>query len=358
MRLDIQSEKVPNRLAKGNHMQITHIASFLIYPGKNLENPPEVKGTMVPLSGRLFNMLNVIFEKSDSECDIPIRFVMAEDGSQNNEARNDMLAYIESPTLDRGGVLAKRMRDFTTQKPGLALFFLILGSEGNNRKIVLSRFPADEGILAEPHEDTLQVEFIERIFMKNAKSYKAALYKGSSLRGDFWKGSAVDKQINESNHQIANYWIHGFLASDFETTSKAGTKRLAVAIREASKKASNLGTKQQLVAFATLARGVAGQSISINDMAERYSLTEDAKETLISQLPYRELANDSFILDANEFSQHVAYASVELDNGGILIAPPDRFDDCFQREYLNDELHTIRFVTEGQIVDEKIKGRK
>ena len=339
-------------------MPVTHIASFLVSPGKNLENPPDAKGTMLPLSGRLFNMLNFIFEKSDNECDIPIRFVMAEDGSQNNEARNGILAFIEQPTLGNGRVLAERLRDLTTQKPGLALFFIIVGREGNNTKVVLSRFPADEGILAEPHEDTLQVEFIERIFMKNAKSYKAALYKGSSLRGDFWKGSAIDKQINESSHQIANYWIHGFLASDFETTSKAGTKRLAIAIREASKKANNLETKQQLVAFATLVHGIAGQGVSINEMAERYSLSEGARETLISQLPYRELANDSFILDSDEFSQHVAYTSVELDNGGILIAPPDRFEICFQRELVNDELRTVRFITEGQIVDEKIKGRQ
>ncbi len=335
-------------------MQITYIASFLVSPGKNMDNPPNVIGAMLPLLGPLYKMLNLVFEKSDEECDIPIRFVMADDGSQNNAARNIMLAFIEDPTQEKGKVVAERMRDSTTPKSGPALFFIILGKEGKQSKIVLSRFPADQGILAQLKKNTLQVEFIERVFMKNAQSYKAALYRGSSTKGDFWNGAAIDKQANE----LANYWIYEFLSSDFESTSKAGTKRFATAIREASKKAVNLETKKQLLAFATLVHGIAGQSASINDMAERFGLSEDSRETIISQLAHPELANDVFVLDIEEFSKSAAYSSIELDNGGILLAPPDQFDSCFHRELLNSDPNHVRFTTEGRIVDERIRGRK
>jgi len=339
-------------------MQITNIASYLVSPGKNLESPPDVKGTMLPLAGRLYSMLNFVYEKSDSECCIPIRFLMGADGSQNNEARNKIIEFIKNPTFENGKILAEGLRECTTQKPGLALFFIILGNDGKSIKIVLSRFPAEEGVLAEAQEDTLRVEFIERIFMKNAKSYKAALYNDESLEGGFWRGSAIDKQLDETNQQIAYYWIHGFLISDFETTSKQGTKTLAVAIRDASKKATNLEVKQQLIAFTTLSFGLVGQNVSVSEMIERFYLSEDAKDTLLSQLPYKDLANDHFILDADEFSKHVMFTSVELDNGGILMAAPNLFDQCFHKETLNEQLHITRFTTEGKIIDEIIKGRK
>jgi len=319
-----------------------------------MDNPPGVNGVMLPLLGPLYEMLNLVFEKSDKECDIPIRFVMADDGSQNNAVRNIMLAFVEDPVLKKGKVVAERMRDSTTPKSGPALFFIILGKEGTLSKIVLSRFPADQGILAQLKKDTLQVEFIERVFMKNAQSYKAALYRGSSIKGDFWKGAAIDKQANE----LANYWIYEFLSSDFETTSKSGTQRFAKAMREATRKTTDLEVKKQFLAVANLVQGIAGQSISINGIADKYGLSEDTKDAMLGQLSYPGLADDVFVLDIEEFSKSAAYSSVEMDNGGILSAPMGQFDDCFHRELLNSDPNHVRFTTEGRIVDEKIKGHK
>ncbi len=336
-------------------MQIVRIASFLVYPGKNLDNPPDVIGKMLPLAGPIYNnMLNVVFEKSDKECDIPIRFVMADDGSQNNKVRDMIIGFVEDPKLSKGKLLAEKLRDSTTSKSGPALFFIILGEKDKQKKIVLSRFPADQGILAQLEENTLQVEFIERVFMKNAQSYKAALYNGSSIKGDFWTGKAVDKQANE----LANYWIYDFLSSDFETTSKYGTQRFAKAMREATKRTAYLVVKKEFLAVANLARGIAGQSVSINGIADKYGLSEDTREAMISQLAYPELADDVFVLDIEEFSKAAAYASVELDNGGILSAPTGQFDDTFHRELLNSDPNHVRFITEGRIIDERIKGHR
>lgn len=322
-----------------------------------MEIPPDVKGTMLPLSGRLFNMLNVVFEKSEKDCDIPIRFVMAEDGSQHNEVQDNLIAFIRRPSIDNGLVLANRLRDYTTQKPGLALFFIVLGRTANTTKIVFSRFPADEGVLAEPHEDTLLVEFIERIFMKNATSYKSALYQGSSLDMDFWSGFAVDKQLNQPN-EVAGYWIRGFLDSDFVTTSKEGTRRFAIALRDASGHAPDIQTKHELVGITILAPGLNQQTTSITEIMDRFSLSPFAREVLISQLTYQALADDRFVFDRDEFLSHAVFASIELNNGGILLAPPDQFNSCFRRETIDNKNQRYRFTTEGQIVDERVRGRK
>lgn len=340
-------------------MKITHIASFLVSPGKNLENPPEVTGTVVPLKGRLFNMLNVIFENSDTECDIPIKFKMSPEGKQENEVREQILAFTNKPSITSGKSLAIRLRDHTTQKSGLALLFIILGKDEDtdHKKIVLSRFPADEGIVADISSGQLQVDYIERIFMKSQKYYKAALYKNYP-RGDWWSGLAVDKQQSDhKSNELADYWIFDFLSSEFITTNKSGTRRLAIAVREVTNKINDVNIKQEIISFSTFARNQTGRKVSISQLVDAFNPSSSTKEILTNKYT-EDVNNELFVLDAEEFALHVAYTSIELDNGGILTAPQGKFEDCFKTEIINDDEGVIRFSTEGRIVDERIRSRK
>jgi hypothetical protein len=72
------------------------------------------------------------------------------------------------------------------------------------------------------------------------------------------------------------------------------------------------------------------------------------------------LLTDTFVLDSAEFQRNAAYATVELDQGAMLTAPADRFDECFTREQVantgNEE--RFRFITEGRIVEERLKSRR
>jgi len=339
-------------------MQITHIESFLVSPGKNMENPPDVTGIIVPLKGRLYNMLNVVFENSDTECDIPIKFKMSKDGKQINEVRNYMLAFADKPGILTGKALATRLRDYTTQKSGLALLFIILGKDDNSdrKKIVLSRFPADEGIVADISSGQLQIDYIERIFMKNKKYHKAAMYKNYP-RGDWWQGLAVDKQIDGKLNELADYWIFDFLSSEFITTTKSGTRRLALAVKGATNRTDEINSKQELIAFSTFSRNQAGRKVSITKLVEDFNPSERTSELITSHYT-QDVNNETFVFDAEEFVQHVAYTSIELDNGGMLTAPQGKFDECFDREIVDDNEGIIRFSTEGRIVDEKIRSRK
>jgi hypothetical protein len=339
-------------------MEIAGVTSFLIHPGKNLAKLPDNLGTVLPLSGKLYEMLDQVYKRSDQECNIPIRFLPDGDGSQRNEVRDLIISYLKCPDINTGMNIANRLCQFTTNIPGLGLLFIIIGIESNNRKILLSRFPAEKGILAEAQEHGLRVEFIERVFMKSTLRYKAALYSGSSLTTGFWSGFAIDKQLNTSNNEIADYWIREFLLSDFVTTSKAGTRRLAIAVREASKSTQSPSVKREVVSFGILISGLSGRPTSIKELTEKYGLSNEATAEITSHLEHEGLLHDKFVLDGDVFKSHAAFASVEFDNEGILLAPVDRFNECFQREVINQESQIIRFSIEGQVVDERIRGRK
>lgn len=337
-------------------MKIARIFSALVPPGKHgdPDAPDPVLGTEVALQGNLFHMLSDIYVKSDEECHIPIRFLMAEDGTQQNDVRTELIKLIQHPTIEAATQLGARLRDVTNIKSGMGLLFLVIGGV-DDHKVVISRFPADQGILAEPHESTLDVEFVERIFMKNQTTYKAALYRGKSLKTDFWDGMVVDKQASIGHS--ATYWIRHFLSSDFKTTSKAGSRRLAIALREGAKAAASLDTKLQIVSGMTLVQGFANRTLSPRELFDSFGFSDDAKDIVTAELPNEATLDDTFVLDIDEFHRHAAFRSVELDTGAILTAPTERFDAAFERTTIDPERELVRFTATGHVIDEKIRGR-
>ncbi len=337
-------------------MRVTAINSYLVHPGKNEVKPLHCLGATLPLSGPLFEKLSEVFHRSEMECNVSIRFVIDNDGTPQNPVRSSIIAYLRSPTFENGIILANRLRDNTTRKPGLGLFFLISGRYHNEHKILLSRFPAEQGILAVEKRKVLKIEYIEQIFMKNALSYKAAVYKGTSFDSHFWSGHAIDKQFEYN--QLADYWIRGFLSSDFKTTSKTGTRRLALALKTASQRVVSLEVKQELVAAITIAKNMFGRLTSVGQFIDRLGLSRDARTIILGELPNEQVLDDTFILDRDEFLSNAPLKSVELDTGPILIAPAERFDELIQREQISKQLNNYRFTTEGKIVDERLRGKK
>lgn len=331
-----------------------HIHTFLVHPGKTTEDKMAINGTTVPLAGSLFRLLDSIYSRSDQECDIDITFRPTRDGKQENQCRDLVVGYVANPSLDTARLIAERLRDHTDGRSGLGLLFLICGSEGKSHKIVISRFPTDSAIYVDETAPRLTVELLERVFMKNKASYKAVVYQDASLRGDFWSGRAVDKQLNYPGAQLSDYWIADFLLSEFTVTAAAGTRRLAVALRDATRKAP-LDTKQELAAAATLAIGLVGQRISINTFADQFNLSPQGRNAIINELKTDRAAAELFSFDINEFRNLIAYRSVELDNGALLTAESSEFDDVFQKRLVGDAGEEVEFSTQGKIVNERLK---
>lgn len=338
-------------------MTLEHVHSYLVHPSKGDEDPPEIGGTSIPLGGSLGKMLDGVFERAAVECDIDIVFTPEEDGTQNNVCRTLLVDYINGPNLTKGRRIALRLQEVTTNRSRLGLLFLMQGSMDQNNGLVISRFAADQGVIAEEDRDTLSVEFIERVFMKNAKAYKSAIYQSDSPQRGFWDGRAVDHQISGPK-ELSDYWIRDFLMSELRTTGPAGTRRMAIALRNAIRSADDLETRQELIASTTLLRGQHGRNVSGTNLVTQLGLSPSAASAVAAQLPRPELMSEVFRFDREEFDTHVLYRLVELDNGGVLLAEDAEFDQVFDAEPVDRDASLYRFSTEGRIVDTRLKKTK
>jgi hypothetical protein len=308
-------------------------------------------------------MLSRIFEKAPSECEIDIVFVPDDPKDPANDCRDDLLAYLAKPTVVSGRRVSQRLQKVTTHRSGLGLLFLMSGSEIGRTRLVVARFPADQGIIAEEKRSKLSVAFIERVFMKNAHAYKAVMYEDTSFNRGFWDGKAADRQISGPK-ELSDYWIRDFLKSELKTTAAAGTKRLAVALRHATRETQSVQVRQELVAAATLLRGQDGKTTTGRQLIDHLGLSEPATETLARTLPREDLLDETFQFDAAEFDRHLLYRLVELDNGGMLIAEDKKFDDIFEVEEVSgpqravNDLPVVRYSTEGTVIDERLRGSR
>jgi hypothetical protein len=240
----------------------------------------------------------------------------------------------------------------------LGLLFLIVGREGHDHKLVLSRFPADSAILADEVRQALTVRFLERVFMKSATAYKAASYRDGSLAAGFWSGRAIDKQINSPVVQLSNYWIAEFLASDFRATAAAGTRRLALALRAAARSSDDIGVKSELAAAVTLAGGFRGRRMNIRQFAEHLGLSDAARDALSQQVHPAGLLDEQFQFDGDEFRNQVGYRSVELDSGVMLTAESATFDDVIEKRVINERERRVRYSAEGRVISESLGKSK
>ena len=336
-------------------MAIHHIHTYLVHPNKFPRKHRAVSGTSVPARGPLFELLAKIYNESEAECDIDITFSHANDGSQQNDCRDLIREYLSETTLAKGRKIAERLEQTTDRRSRLGLLFLITGQEGKESKIVISRFPTDVAIYVDEDPKKFTVEFLERVFMKNRTSYKAAVYKDVSLQTEFWKGRATDKQLNGRGAEASKYWIVDFLASQFTVTAAAGTRRLAKAMRSAGPKV-HLGVRQEITAAAVLAKRLEGATLSIREFCDRYNLSQEASDAIMAELPSPGLAHERFTFDLVEFQRTITFKSVELSNGGVLTAPAANFDDVFDQRPMDDE-DMMRFVTEGRIVNERLRAK-
>ncbi len=325
-------------------MAITHIHTFLVYPRDVGE--AQSGGTTVPLEGKLFGLLHEVYERSEIECDIDIAFNPSGDGVQQNAVRDLVLSYLRDPNLDTGLAIASALKAVTTKRSKVGMLFLIAGKENNDHKVVVSRFPADSGILAEEVERGLSVEFLERVFMKSEHSYKAATFRGPSLAAGFWNGRAIDRQMSSPLVPASDYWVKGFLSSDFKTTSAQGTRRLGEALRKVSQTNADQGIRREIIAAATLASNMAAEDISIDEFARRFNLTEPATNAIRAQLRNPETARERFRFAPEEFSR-------QMESGAVLTANAGDFDRVFQQEALGDG--RVRFSTIGVPVGEKLR---
>lgn len=333
------------------------IHSFLVRPrAKDAETNLD-PGTSVPTSGKLYDLLSEIYERAERESDVDILFSCASDGTQHNDVRTELMAYISNPTLANARPIAERLHTATTFRSGTGLLFLMVGNHGHKKKVVVSRFPADGGILAEQESGKLKVEFLERIFMKSSRLYKSAVFLGEISKGDFWKGKVVDKQVQRTGHKASEYWIVTFLNAEFAISPEMGSKRFADALRDAAKNSDQSDVKQEVAAIATLAKGLSGTSGSIGSFLRDLKTSEKTTAAVKQELKKQHLFDEKFEFSNSVFEKKLKYKMVELDNGARLLAEAGEFDSVFEVTSVDaaDGSTSQRFTTEGEIVNQLLK---
>jgi hypothetical protein len=341
-------------------MPIQAIYSFLTYPKRSHPEDPLAPGVQIPIEAdnKLLRMLDGLFQRASQDCVVPIMF-RADAGNQLNPVRGELLALLAAPSVESAAPLALRLQRSTAGTSGMGLLFICLGRDAGAReaetRVLVSRFPADEGVVAERSEAALTVQFVEQVFLKSAYSYKAATFVADGRPDQLWKGNIVDRQINHGSKAVADYWIVDFLVAEFATTAAAGTKRLAAALREAIGTTTSVAIKQEIAAAAQLAGNIPNRAMTIAGFCERFNFSDETKAAVVACIRPPRLVNDRFRFDAGEFARHLAYKQVELDNGAILTAPADRFDEVFERTRRRQQ---ETFATTGAVVDQRLRKTK
>lgn len=337
-------------------MPLQAIYSFLTYPKRSAPDDPLAPGTQIPVTAdnKLLRMLEGLFQRAPQDCVVPIMF-RASDSNQMNPVRDELLALFASPSVESAAALALRLQRSTGGASGMGLMFVCLGEDAGGIRVLISRFPADEGVVAERTDAALTVQFVEQVFLKSAHSYKAATFVANGRADQLWSGYIVDRQINHGSKAVADYWIVDFLVAEFTTTAAAGTKRLAVALRQAISSTTSIAVKQEIAAAAQLAGNIPNRAMTVAGFCERFNFSDETKAAVIASIRPPRLANDRFRFDAGEFARHLAYKQVELDNGAVLTAPAERFDEVFERTVGRQQ---ETFSTTGAVVDQRLRKTK
>lgn len=330
---------------------ITRIHSYLVHPSKREEKPPVVGGVELPHTGKMFAMLARLVNEARKECDIAIMFRPRTDGTQQNDCRDLLLAHLAKPTVATGRVIALKLQAVTTKRSGLGLMFIITARDQHGLQLLLSRFPAETGVTAQEQGQSLSVQFVEQIFMKNARTYKSVLYEATTIHAGFWGGLAVDRQMADIRGS-ADYWIKEFLDSDLKNTAAAGTKRVAAAIRTAINSADDPEIRQDLVSAAQLMAGRHNRITSGEKLVQDLGLRDKTAQALRDAFPRPELFSATFKFDAREFDANLLFRSVELNNGAMMIAENTNFEKVFSPKSQGE---LTRFSTEGKIISTKLR---
>jgi hypothetical protein len=335
-------------------MKIFKIHSFLVNPEKGVEDQTDIRGTELPLKGSLFNLLSIIFQKAPNECKYDIVFNPSDAGAQQNDVKDLITEYTLNSKTKNGREIAKILQLQSTKRSGLGLLFLIVGKIESEYRLVISRFAAENGIIADDGGSSLKVKFIEQIFMKNAKAYKAAVYQGSNPASHFWTGKAIDKQIN-NRMNISEYWIKDFLKSDYTTTGERGSQQLAEALKSTINSSDTpIDIKEEITAAIKLAKGQNGQIVSMKTFLKRLGVSEEAVGIVKGQTK-DSIFEARFKMIYEELCKYIAFKTVELDNGASLSAQTTHFEEVFDIE---EDKGRLKYSTKGIIVNEKVRKRK
>lgn len=335
---------------------ISKVFCYLSPVGKGIEPFPsnEIRSFEIVSSDQMWTKLEDVIKHIDKTCEIDMKFIS--DGSkQKNETRDEIINLMREKTLEKGIPLIERLSKNTDKSCKIGLVFIVLGKNDRKDFILIARYPSEEGIVL---KRTNQVEVVKNVFLKNSHRYKLAFFEDESLQGGFWKGKAVDKQINDSANLklISNYWIKDFLNCELELTEAQGNKLLGRALRKILNDETTTETDKDIInSIASAAKLLNGKTKSINSFLTNLSISDDNRNRIIGALPSQAVAEQMFKFNSEIINGEYNLKALYLSNGGIVMAPTDSFDKVFTTETVDTETGEVSITTEGIIQKQTIR---
>jgi hypothetical protein len=325
-------------------MTIEKVFAHLVYPNHKGDVPTPYTASEVPLEGKLFGLIKKIYDDSELECNIDIQFEAVD---QRNEMRELILDFLSRRNADAAGKFAERLASVTTRRSQLGLFFVVLAKASAKDTVLFSRFPTDQAILADDKNGGLNIEFLEKVFVKKWSTYKGAIFSDTVSRSGFWSGRIVDRQINSADGEASQYWVEKFLGASFVATKVYGTTRFARALSAASRSGS-FAVQTEINSSVPFLRQYDGKVASIDDISERLGFSQETKEAIKREMPSG-TENISFMMDYSVLRNSVTFRTIKLSNGVSVTADSAEFQELVSIE--------TKETTEGQLVTLSTSGK-
>lgn len=335
---------------------ISKVFCYLSPVGKGVEPFPlqEIRSFEIKSTDQMWIKLEDVIKNIDKTCEIDIKFI-SDSAKQENETRDEIISLLSEKTLEKGIPLIERLSRNTDKNCKIGLVFIVLGKNEKNDYILIARYPSEEGIVL---KTTDQVEIVKDVFLKNSHRYKLAFFEDESLQGGFWKGKAIDKQINDSSNSklISDYWIKDFLKCELELTEVQGNRLLGRALRKILNDEATPETDKDIInSIASSAKLLNGKSKSINGFLKSLSISDENRNRIICALPSKAVAEQVFKFNSEIINGEYNLRAVYLNNGAIVMAPTDSFDEVFTMDKDNEETGEVKISTKGIVQKQTIR---
>ncbi len=341
---------------------IMFCAGYIVPPSKHVSKLTDVlvtiEGSTFDLNPSTHRYFYPRFVSSPTSCTIEIGFTHT-DGVQQNDVRDLIrkMAFGDNDVrASASHTLAARLGHATDRRSPAGLFVSLVGENGQSRRVVFFKFPADESLQATFAEEGLSINVIEGAFSRKTDFFKAAVYEGRDTDTALWGGRVEDKQSGSRIHEVSDYWVMGFLRSVPQLTTARGTRLLTKALKTTINKSEDPDEQYALMAAATAIKSQADRNITLREFTEGY-LPEAIRERFLREVGNPTLADAPFRIDESVLDQQLAFRTIVLHNRFSVSGPPEGFQNPDIFTQVDSVDSGVALTIRGRIVDQKLRAR-
>ena len=300
---------------------------------------------------KLFNstIVNSRFDKC-----LEVNFTFSDD--RENEIRSLISQYADNDDqiINAAAVeLAERLAFSMDRRSSPCLFVITGFIKGEMNQIILWAFPKDEALRLNVSTKGSTIELLNDIFSQTSRLRKAASFEGGRHANSYLSGKIVDYQANQSERQIARFWIEEFLQCCLALSPAAGTKILADSLKVMSQKTKNFDEQQKITAAVMSVRNSPKKSWTPTSFADAY-FDNVLKKRFLKCLPNTVSEHLLFDFDKETFDLKVGYSSYELDTGAVVTTPLNQVGVSVQVS----EGENPTLTCEGRVMSERLRTRR